>query len=57
MEAVLDERKGYRRLDISKLKFHDEPMSMEESLKDIIPIDWPEDVLSGRRNVIISKQK
>ena len=40
MEAVLNDRSGYRRLDMSKLKFSDKPMSMEESLKDIIPIHW-----------------
>ncbi len=57
MEAVLDERKGYRRLDMSKLKFSDQPISMEESLKDIIPIPWSDDVLNGKKKVVISKQK
>lgn len=57
MEAVLDERKSYRRLDMSKLKFSDQPVSMEESLKDIIPIPWSDDVLNGKKKVVISKQK
>ncbi len=57
MEAVLDERKSYRRLDMSKLKFSDQPISMEESLKDIIPIPWSDDVLNGKKKVVISKQK
>ena len=57
MEAVLDERKSYRRLDMSKLKFADQPISMEESLKDIIPIPWSDDVLNGKKKVVISKQK
>ncbi len=57
MEAILDERKSYHRLDMSKLKFSDQPISMEESLKDIIPIPWSEDVLNGKKKVVISKQK
>lgn len=57
MEAVLNDRSDYRRLDMSKLKFSDKPMSMEESLKEIIPIHWSDDVLNGKKKVIISKQK
>ena len=57
MEAVLNDRSDYRRLDMSKLKFSDKTMSMEESLKDIIPIHWSDDVLNGKKKVIISKQK
>lgn len=57
MEAVLNDRSGYRRLDMSKLKFSDKPMSMEESLKDIVTIHWSDDVLNGKKKVIISKQK
>ena len=57
MEAVLNDRSNYRRLDMSKLKFSDKTMSMEESLKDIIPIHWSDDVLNGKKKVIISKQK
>ena len=57
MEAVLNDRSNYRRLDMSKLKFSDKTMSMEESLKDIIPIRWSDDVLNGKKKVIISKQK
>ena len=57
MEAVLNDRSNYRRLDMSKLKFSDKTMSMEESLKDIITIHWSDDVLNGKKKVIISKQK
>ena len=28
-------------------------LSMEESLEDIIPINWSEDVLSGKKRVLI----
>jgi len=28
-------------------------LSMEESLEDIIPINWSEDVLSGKKKVLI----
>jgi hypothetical protein len=29
-------------------------MSSKEALKDVTPIDWPEDVLTGKRKVIVS---
>jgi hypothetical protein len=29
-------------------------MSSREALKEVTPIDWPEDVLNGKRKVIIS---
>jgi hypothetical protein len=29
-------------------------ISTKEALEDVIPIDWPEDVLSGKRKVIVS---
>lgn len=44
----------YRRLDITKLRSKKSSvMSSEESLKDIVPIDWSEDVLSGKTKVIV----
>ena len=58
MEAVLDETKSYRRLDMSKLKNRKiGTMSSEEALKDIVPINWAEDVLNGQKKVVISRQK
>lgn len=46
-------------LDINKLlqtkKF--EVISSEKALKDVIPIDWSEDVLSGKKKVILTKPK
>ena len=45
----------YRRLDFSKLKFSEKTISTEEALKDITPIQWSEDVLSGKKKVTITK--
>lgn len=55
---ILDERKEYRKLDMSKLKSRKRStISTEESLKDIIPINWNDEVLNGKKKVIIGKQK
>ena len=43
----------YRRLDFSKIIFDNEPMSTEDSLKDVIPIHWSDDVLNGIKEAII----
>lgn len=44
----------YRRLDFSKIsKRITGTMSTEESLKDVIPIDWSDEVLSGNKKVMI----
>lgn len=56
MNATLVEKQEYKKVDIFSLKFHDEIMSFEEALKDETPIEWSEDVLSGKRKVIIKKQ-
>lgn len=42
---------------MSKIKLSNEPMSMEEALKDVIPINWSDDVLTGKKKVVIRKQK
>lgn len=45
------------KINISKLKFREHSIiSTEEALKDVTPIDWPEDVLNGDKKVIISKE-
>lgn len=56
MDAVL-ERKDYKRLDFSKIKFNSEPMTTEESLEDIDPIHWSDDVLNGKRKAVVKRQK
>lgn len=35
----------------------DDYMSTEKSLEDIIPINWSEDVLSGKKKVLIGNEK
>lgn len=57
MEAVLNDRSGYRRLDMSKLKFSDKSMSMEESLKDIVPIHWSGEEADSMTTVSIEYNK
>lgn len=42
-----DERKEYKRLDLSKIKFG-KIISTEEALKDVEPIAWSDDVLAGK---------
>ena len=46
---------SFRRLDRSKLKFSSDPISSEDALVDIIPIEWPElDALrQGKKRVVI----
>lgn len=47
----------YKRLNFSDLNFSDEEISFEEALKDVTPIDWAKEVLSGERKVIIKKKQ
>lgn len=55
---MLDNKIEYRILYMSKLKSRKKnTMSTEESLKDIIPINWNDEVLNGKKKVIIRKQK
>ena len=52
-----NKKQQYKKLDMSKLKFSEHSIiSTEEALKDVTPIDWPEDVLNGDKKVIISKE-
>ena len=46
-----------RSLDISKLRFSKSELSTEESLKDITPIQWSGDVISGKKNVNVRLAK
>lgn len=46
----------YKRLDFNKIKnITNKNISSEEALKDIVPIQWSEDILSGKKKVIIKK--
>ena len=47
----------YRKLDFNKINSRIVGnISSEEALKDINPIQWSEEVLSGRKKVIITKE-
>ncbi len=46
----------YRRLDFSKIIFSDKTLSIKEALKDIISIQWADDVLSGKLKVFIAEK-
>ena len=56
MDTVLDQKK-YKRLDFSKINFDDEQISTEDSLEDVTPIHWSDDVLNGKRMAVIKRQK
>lgn len=47
----------YRRLDFSKISSRNtKVVSSEEALKDVIPVEWSEDILNGKRKVTIKKK-
>ncbi len=48
--------KGYRRLDLSKLNMSHKIISMEETLKDVTPMVFDEEVYNGTKKVKIDKQ-
>ena len=48
--------RGYRKLDMSKLASRKhQTMSSKEALRDVEPIKWSDDVLSGNKKVTIKK--
>jgi hypothetical protein len=49
-----ESRREYKRLDMSKLVFADRIVPMEEALKDVTPIEWSDDVLSGKKKVVVT---
>ena len=50
--------KSIQRLDMEKLKSRiTKAISLEEALKDVEPMEWPEEVLSGKKKVIITRRK
>lgn len=55
MNAVA--KNEYKRLNFSTLNFSDKEISSEEALKDVTPVTWAKEVLSGEREVIIKKKK
>lgn len=64
MQAGKDEdmnvtiEKKYRKLDRSKLKNRKRTIiSSEEALKDVVPIDWSDEVLSGVQEASFTVRK
>lgn len=45
------------RLDMSKLIFSDHHPTTQEALADVIPFEWSEDVLSGKKKVEFVEKK
>ena len=56
MNAVSNERIGYKRLNFGTLNFAEKKEVDEENIEEITPIDWVKEVLSGEKQVIIKKQ-
>ena len=45
----------YKRLDLEKLsKRRHTTIPMEKALKDVIPIEWSEDVKDGSKKIIVT---
>lgn len=55
MNAITEERTAYKRLNFSTLNFMDKK-TVKDSIEDITPIKWSEEVLSGEKQVIIKKR-
>jgi hypothetical protein len=52
---ISTERREYKKLDMNKLNCRiTEFISTEEALKDVIPIEWSDDVLSGKKKVTVT---
>lgn len=46
------------KVDFSKLSYYDEPLSMEEALKDVVPLNLPDGVINGEKKLTaISAEK
>lgn len=55
---MITNKSEYRKLDLEKInKRITKFVSTEESLKDITPIKWNDDILSGRKKVVITEEK
>jgi len=51
--AVMD-KVTYRPLDLKKIQDKKHTVvSSEEALNDVIPIEWDDDVVSGKKNILL----
>ena len=46
---------GYRKLNLSMLKFSDSIISTEDALKNIAPISFSKDILNGKKKINVTK--
>lgn len=53
-----ENQQTYQRLDLEKLESRiKKVITTEEALKDVVPMEWPEEVMSGKQKVIITGGK
>ena len=55
MNLQTNDSNGYRRLDFSKLNFSSNTITYDQALKDVEPMMFGEDVLSGKKKIKITK--
>lgn len=50
---------GYKKVDYKSLLKNKRTIivSSQEALKDVVPIEWSEDVLSGKTKIVIDNEK
>ena len=46
---------GYRKLNFNKLTFADDTLSYEESLNNVTPLNIPNEVITGKRQLKVTK--
>lgn len=49
--------KSRRAIDFSKLKFAKKPLSVADSIKDVVPVQWSKEVYSGSAKVTMTYPK
>ena len=53
-----ENKQTYQRLDLEKLKSRiTKVITTEEALKDVVPMEWPEEVMTGKQKIIITRRK
>ena len=45
--------KKLRRLDFGKLNFAEKCLSTKETLENVTPMEWPKEVCSGAKKVVV----
>ncbi|MEE0883721.1 MAG: hypothetical protein U0L59_00645 [Faecalimonas sp.] len=52
-----ENKQTYRRLNLEKLQSRiTKVITTEEALKDVVPMEWPAEVMSGKQKVIITSK-